>query len=280
MLTPQILCVQSILAGLAFNTAIWDGNFDTAQTTSALNEMGTRILRGPGGSLSDEYHWSDRQVPSPNTFNGPRPFLSSSISLLTSAPRLSSPVNYGTSMGNTRGGQAKEAAAWSHTPTRRKPLTAQPMTSPWEPMKKVTIGRTVGYWARLRTLTAASNPDNQYDFLAIGRASPIAIKYWEVGNENYGTGKGTLTRTLPTAVMKAGPTPCGRPIIFSFMRNSRPQFKIGNRRCPRVRDGYQNGYTAHPTVNAHRPNSLRHRAGQFENLSKSLPDPVIMSAMT
>ena len=42
----------------AVNTAIWDGNFDTISTTSLLREMGTRWLRCPGGSLSDEYHWS------------------------------------------------------------------------------------------------------------------------------------------------------------------------------------------------------------------------------
>ncbi len=48
--------------------------------------------------------------------------------------------------------------------------------------------RTAGYWARLRTLTAATNADNQYDFLAIGRAAPIGIKYWEIGNEINGNG--------------------------------------------------------------------------------------------
>jgi len=41
---------------LGLNTAIWDNNFDTATTSNALNELGTQILRFPGGSASDEYH--------------------------------------------------------------------------------------------------------------------------------------------------------------------------------------------------------------------------------
>ena len=40
------------------NTAMWDGNYDTPQTVSLLSEMGTTLLRGPGGSLSDQYHWT------------------------------------------------------------------------------------------------------------------------------------------------------------------------------------------------------------------------------
>ena len=40
------------------NTAIWDGNFDTPTTSGALKEMGTQILRFPGGSMSDFYHWN------------------------------------------------------------------------------------------------------------------------------------------------------------------------------------------------------------------------------
>ncbi len=48
--------------------------------------------------------------------------------------------------------------------------------------------RTVGYWARLRSLTAAQNPDNQYDFLASTATTPVGIKYWEIGNEINGNG--------------------------------------------------------------------------------------------
>jgi hypothetical protein len=40
------------------NTAVWDANFDTPSTIALLKEMGTRVLRFPGGSLSDDYHFT------------------------------------------------------------------------------------------------------------------------------------------------------------------------------------------------------------------------------
>jgi len=40
------------------NTAVWDSYFDTTNTSAALAELGTQLLRFPGGSLSDIYHWA------------------------------------------------------------------------------------------------------------------------------------------------------------------------------------------------------------------------------
>src|SRR6516225_4392986 len=39
------------------NAALWDSYYDTPTTVSLLNQLGTRLIRLPGGSLSDEYHW-------------------------------------------------------------------------------------------------------------------------------------------------------------------------------------------------------------------------------
>jgi alpha-L-arabinofuranosidase len=47
--------VDARLFGL--NAAVWDDQFNTAVTRSLLSANGTRLLRFPGGSLSDEYHW-------------------------------------------------------------------------------------------------------------------------------------------------------------------------------------------------------------------------------
>jgi hypothetical protein len=38
--------------------AVWDAHFNTPATTSLLTANGARVSRFPGGSLSDEYHWS------------------------------------------------------------------------------------------------------------------------------------------------------------------------------------------------------------------------------
>ncbi len=43
------------------NTAVWDGNLDTTTTSNALSQAGILSLRFPGGSLSDQYHWSTGQ---------------------------------------------------------------------------------------------------------------------------------------------------------------------------------------------------------------------------
>ncbi|MDB6055774.1 MAG: Alpha-L-arabinofuranosidase-like protein, partial [Verrucomicrobiales bacterium] len=47
--------IDSRMFGL--NTAVWDSAFDTSTTTDFLKELDIRVLRFPGGSLSDEYHW-------------------------------------------------------------------------------------------------------------------------------------------------------------------------------------------------------------------------------
>jgi alpha-N-arabinofuranosidase len=39
------------------NATIWDDAFATPETTELLAAAGTRVLRFPGGSISDEYHW-------------------------------------------------------------------------------------------------------------------------------------------------------------------------------------------------------------------------------
>ncbi len=43
------------------NTAVWDGYLDTSTTSNALSQAGVLSLRFPGGSLSDQYHWSTGQ---------------------------------------------------------------------------------------------------------------------------------------------------------------------------------------------------------------------------
>ncbi|MSU56982.1 MAG: alpha-L-arabinofuranosidase [Pedosphaera sp.] len=45
----------------AVNAAVWDSQFDTANTSAILGEMGCQALRFPGGSLSDEYHWASNK---------------------------------------------------------------------------------------------------------------------------------------------------------------------------------------------------------------------------
>jgi alpha-N-arabinofuranosidase len=86
------------------NTAVWDSNFDTSQTVSLLNEMGTRIMRFSGGSLSDEYHWASNKTLS-NTWTWATSFANFVHVTTNVGAQAFITVNYGT-------GTPAEAAAW------------------------------------------------------------------------------------------------------------------------------------------------------------------------
>jgi hypothetical protein len=113
---------------IGINAAVWDSSFESQTTKALLTSMGAKILRFPGGSLSDEYHWQTN-----TTLNNTWQWATSFDDFASIATAVNSQsiitVNYGT-------GTADEAAAW------------------------------VRY----------SNVIKNYGF-----------KYWEIGNENYGT---------------------------------------------------------------------------------------------
>jgi alpha-L-arabinofuranosidase len=159
----------------AVNTAIWDSNFDTPTTIALLQEMGTRALRAPGGSLSDNYHWvTDLTVGT----EWPGPWPTSFANFVHVATNVGAQavitVNYGT-------GSTNEAAAWvayaNGSTTNTLALGVDPFGTNWQ---------TVGYWASLRAAAPLAHNDGK-NFLRISRAAPLGFKYWEIGNECYGT---------------------------------------------------------------------------------------------
>jgi alpha-L-arabinofuranosidase len=88
----------------AANTAIWDGNFNTPTTISLLREMGTRVLRFPGGSLSDEYYWASN-TSGTNTWRWSTSFANFVHVATNIGAQAFITVNYGS-------GSASQAAAW------------------------------------------------------------------------------------------------------------------------------------------------------------------------
>lgn len=168
------------------NTAVWDGNLDTAATSNALVELGTRFLRFPGGSLSDDYHWWNGKS-STNSWAWSVKFKNFVHVATNAGAEAVITVNYGS-------GTAQEAAAW----------------------------------------VRHANVTNR-----------LAFRYWEVGNENYGTWE-TDTNTLP----HDGFTYASRAAaFFTQMRAADPSIKIG---VPVItgENTYVNGYTNHPVFNA------------------------------
>ncbi|MFG1945783.1 cellulose binding domain-containing protein [Nonomuraea sp. NPDC048826] len=115
--------------GIGTNHAIWDTNLGTNATADLLKAAGVRLLRYPGGSYSDIYHWADHTAPggyvAPNT-----DFDTFMAGVRRTGARAMVTANYGT-------GTAEEAAAW---------------------VRYANV--TKGY----------------------------GVKYWEIGNENYGNG--------------------------------------------------------------------------------------------
>ncbi|MEV4765234.1 cellulose binding domain-containing protein [Micromonospora chokoriensis] len=48
---------------LGVNHAIWDQNLGTAETSDLLRDAGVQMMRYPGGSYADIYHWKDHTAP-------------------------------------------------------------------------------------------------------------------------------------------------------------------------------------------------------------------------
>jgi hypothetical protein len=100
--TQAIRTTDSRWSGL--NTAIWDSNFDTPTTISLLKEISARILRFPGGSLSDEYHWATG-TSGTNTWRWATSFANFVHVATNVGAQAFITVNYGT-------GTPQEAAGW------------------------------------------------------------------------------------------------------------------------------------------------------------------------
>ncbi|HEX6681266.1 MAG TPA: cellulose binding domain-containing protein [Candidatus Limnocylindrales bacterium] len=49
--------------GLGINHAVWDGNLGTTRTSDLLSAAGVRMIRYPGGSYGDIYHWETHTAP-------------------------------------------------------------------------------------------------------------------------------------------------------------------------------------------------------------------------
>ena len=163
----------------------WDmASNDIAQPLlpQILMSAGVTMLRYPGSSFADSYHWSTNKStwgqgsPSPNNDFG------HFAKLLDQFGTAVVVVNYGSNLDGTGGGTPEEAAAWvayaMGDPANTQSIGKDSSGHDWQ---------TVGYWASIR----ASQPlatDDGLNFLRIARPNPILIKYWEVGNEVYRNG--------------------------------------------------------------------------------------------
>lgn len=174
--------------GIGLHTSVYANNFTQPAVPGAIADSGAQILRYPGGNYASIYHFSTHVAHDGYAASGSH-FGNFVTRLLDgSGTQGMVTVNYGASLDNNLGGQPEEAAAWVAYANGDPSLYGTP--------DDIVLGvddagndwKTAGYWARLRSMTPVENPDNQYDFLAIGRDEPVGIEYWEVGNEINGNG--------------------------------------------------------------------------------------------
>src|SRR6266536_4889277 len=90
--------------GIGVNDAVWDDQLGTTPISDLLKGAGVQMMRYPGGSYGDIYHWQDNTAPggfvAPNTdFNT----FMGSVQRVGAQPIII--ANYGT-------GTPQEAAAW------------------------------------------------------------------------------------------------------------------------------------------------------------------------
>jgi hypothetical protein len=90
--------------GIGVNDAVWDNQLGTTAISDLLKSAGVQMMRYPGGSYGDIYHWRDNTAPggfvAPNTdFNT----FMGSVQRVGAQPIII--TNYGT-------GSPEEAAAW------------------------------------------------------------------------------------------------------------------------------------------------------------------------
>ena len=135
---------------VGLNSAAWDSHLIDAEIPGVLTAAGIQTLRYPGGSTSDNYHWSSN-TPDDPALGGTVPEANfdayMAVALAAGAqPMLT--VNYGS-------GTAQEAADWVRYANRGGPRYKGPVP----------------------TYPGACAKGHNY-----------GVRYWEVGNELYGDG--------------------------------------------------------------------------------------------
>lgn len=132
---------------IGVNDAVWDGNLLDSNLPGILSAAGTEIMRYPGGSTSDVYHWqSNSVVPGMSYANPNNTFDAFMGQVQATGAQAMITVNYGS-------GTPQEAANW---------------------VQYANEG-SANYTGPVPTYPGASSTGHNY-----------GVKYWEIGNEVYG----------------------------------------------------------------------------------------------
>ena len=179
VMAPWVMAVHSLVS---------DAHLSDPEVIPLLRAAGITTVRYPGGRIADTYHWSTyhpsnwQGLDHPNVGYAPANDLGSFVKFMEQVGTTIFTVNYGSNLAGTGPGEPAEAAAWvayaNGNPTETKPIGKDSAGNDWQ---------TVGYWAGLRAATPLPVDDGK-NFLRIGHAAPLGIRYWEVGNEVFENG--------------------------------------------------------------------------------------------
>jgi hypothetical protein len=100
---------------IGVNNAVWDPHLSDSGVPDVLSDVGAKILRFPGGTTSDVYHWQTNSItPRQPGFAEPKNTFDNWMSNIVqrSGAQAMVTVNYGTNAAGTGGGDPTEAAAW------------------------------------------------------------------------------------------------------------------------------------------------------------------------
>ncbi len=218
--------VRSVMSplGIGLHTSPYYNEMNNPMVVDLLEEAGVTTWRYGGGGYADVFHWSITRAqwengitggglspwfgdPSNFGYVGPGSDFGSFVRLLDQleSGQAVVTVNYGSAMklvnGQSQvpdfGGQPKEAAAWVAYANADASIYGTPNDIAIGVDQQGNDWKTAGYWAKLRSSTSSeyqtwAQADGVFDpynsFLAVNRDAPVGIKYWEIGNETFGTG--------------------------------------------------------------------------------------------
>jgi hypothetical protein len=208
--TSNLFPVASTAYGM--HTSVYDNQNGNAALPSRLIESGVSTLRYSGGGYADVFHWSVNKL-SPwqdgsYGYQGPNTDFGHFVGLLDSAhAHAVITINFGSGQlwnaGHTQlvapstNAEPPEAAAWVAYANGNAALYDTPNDIALGTDSQGNNWRTAGFWAKLRSSSQSvyqtwATTDGVYDatfnFLAINHPAPVGIKYWEIGNETFGTG--------------------------------------------------------------------------------------------
>ena len=106
---------RGVLPPTAFgmNTAAWDGHLLDPVVPALLSDAGVTMLRFPGGSTADNYHWQTNSMTPGGGYVNPSDTFDAFMGVARAAgaqPLIT--VNYGSNATGAGGGDPAEAAAW------------------------------------------------------------------------------------------------------------------------------------------------------------------------